>query len=280
MTVESGISEAVSGLEHAAGQAAEKWNWQNPRMRQLASMGAAELVCAGVSAVALGALYSLGCSPPAQHAPEDEAHAPTDGKKDFVKAASAHHLPAEARKTCPAPGEKAGPLEAVNRILANAVFKPLLPMMEGIDRFLSGLWVDGFRQREKMSAEQRAREYLNNTETYGGAFAAGFTAKLFTRDWLNSALRAPMSRGHGTWVLAVDEGVHLGAIALMNSVFSKQTNDLTAGLSSMLQKAGLSKEQADNIALYTVVMEGPNAIGFAAASHQILKGDPHAPVAR
>lgn len=172
--------------------------------------------------------------------------------------------------------DKLAPRETgyVKKVLSKNIVQPLLPVVDTADYMLSGLWKHSYEERKKMGAADRATEVTENLFNYGLSGGLGLAAKIIVRDHLNAKLGVPMSKSHGWSVLAVDEGMHIGTIVLMDTALSKKTNDVKEGISCMLQKsANMEKKKADELANYTVVWELPNAVGFLSGITAIYGGN-------
>ncbi len=123
---------------------------------------------------------------------------------------------------------------------------------------------ENYQKRMSMSDEDRANRLTNAAFRYGlagiGAYSTAFAvnyqaAKVMGAPFSNSALRN---------VLALDAGVHLGAIAFMSSpIMADTTTKLKHSLNGVFKALGFSEEKSEDMSTYSIGIALPNYATFA-----------------
>ena len=139
------------------------------------------------------------------------------------------------------------------------------------------------------SRQERAEQIAKRVIVFSSAWSISMIAKIITRKWINEKLnlvpKAPRSGNwwkdfktdylepskHDTDVLLWDEGVHYGSLLLLNTGLAKVTDNMLHATSNVLQKCGISKGKADELAGMAVIWELPNLLGFAAGTGRIAQ---------
>ncbi len=126
--------------------------------------------------------------------------------------------------------------------------------------------------------EERAQKYGEYLTLFGLSAVAGVAAELGVRGAMNRWLgvkganvakgwKKYIPTGHDLAVVAVDRGVHIGAILATNTIGAKHADNAMDGITGFLQKSfGWPEERAKKAAEMLVVYEGPNWLGFGAAT--------------
>lgn len=124
--------------------------------------------------------------------------------------------------------------------------------------------------------EQRAEALAKTIIVFSSAWAISMAAKLGTRIAMNKLMHLPSVPSTGNWlkdmlpqahdlrVVAWDEGVHLGALLLMNTASAKTTDSMIKGTTNMLKRWGLPEQKAKEVASMGIIWELPNLLGLAA----------------
>jgi hypothetical protein len=150
------------------------------------------------------------------------------------------------------------------------------------------------------SREERAEALAKTMIVFSAAWAASMGAKLLTRgavnrwtgvnphelpksgNWfkdqwntINAELKNPETRK----IFLADEGIHYGSILLMNTAGAHVTDEMINSTGNLLNKCGIPKHKAHEIASMAIVWELPNLLGMAAGIGSIaqnhLKGASH-----
>ncbi|MBY0407043.1 MAG: hypothetical protein K2Q01_05075 [Rickettsiales bacterium] len=188
-------------------------------------------------------------------------------------------------------------LSGAAKCLAKCVVEPFLdPIERGLSKIckLRECQVNPDEPREKR-AEQLAKTLL----VFGAAYAASLEAKFLTRHGINryfglhgghNARIAPAANAttwqkfkhYGTlkhWsaedkaIMFADEGMHLGALYLMNNTFAPFTDRMIKDTTGVIQKqTGWTKEKSHEVASMMWVWEAANGLG-ALAGMGIIAGN-------
>lgn len=165
----------------------------------------------------------------------------------------------------------------------------VLPFLDKIEWGLSKVCkLEECKVDKNQSREERAERLARVIVIFGGAWAASMVAKGFARRQFNSHMGIVDEEAvkTGNWIMdnvvykitkpnelklfAIDEGVHYGSLFLMNTAFAKETDKMIDTVSDILEKRGVSKQKANELATMAVVWEGSNLLGFASGIGNIL----------
>ena len=173
---------------------------------------------------------------------------------------------------------------------SKSIGKIIEPHLDNIEKFLSTVCkLEECQPDPNKSRQERAETIGKTCVVFGAAWALSLAAKLATRKRMNEAfglsVKAPRTglwykdffndylkpSAHDTNVLKWDEGVHYGSLLLLNTVGAKYTDDMLHSTSKVLQKCGMSKTKADELAAMGIIWELPNILGFVAGVGAITK---------
>lgn len=187
-------------------------------------------------------------------------------------------------------------LQGAAKCVAKCVIEPFLePIENGLSKIckLEECQVDLSKPRE-VRAEQLARTII----LFGAAYAASMEMKLLTRHGINDHFgihsghkEIPPPPDAKFWdkvkhkvmlrhwsaedkvIFAADEGIHLGALYLLNNTLAQQTDSMIHSSSKMLQKyLNWTPEKAHEVASMAWIWEAPNGLG-ALAGMGIIAGN-------
>ena len=166
--------------------------------------------------------------------------------------------------------------------------KIIEPYLDNVERGLKTVCkLEECQPDENTPRLERAEKIAKTMIIFGTAWSVSMGAKIFTRKWINEKLKLttkPERTGnwwhdiyndylkpssHDTQVLIWDEGVHYGSLLLLNTGLSKITDNVLHATSGVLQKCGISKNKANEMAAMAVIWEVPNLLGFAAGAGRI-----------
>ncbi len=126
------------------------------------------------------------------------------------------------------------------------------------------------------SPEERARKLAHVLVVFTPAFAAGLLTKMAMRRGSNEKLGMPDAHpwyrldkmnSHDLKLLALDDGVHIGAMVFLGTLGAGIADTMIDGATSIMHKVfGVNEKKAHDLASMGVLVEVvPNALGFIAA---------------
>lgn len=163
----------------------------------------------------------------------------------------------------------------------------VMPFLDTIESGLSKVCkLEECQVDKNQSREERAEKIARALLLFGSAWALSLAAKIGTRRGWNhlNGIADEKPAPTGNWLkdkinhklapnelklFAIDEGIHYGSLFLMNTVFAKDTDKLIHTVSGILEKHGMSKQKANEVATMAIVWEGSNLLGFGAGLGQI-----------
>lgn len=162
------------------------------------------------------------------------------------------------------------PLDPVVNYVAKHIVEPNLATFESKLDYLPSLQKPEDKERlQQMSPPERAKTLAKFLVDYSLAFSVGVAAQTKGQELVDRVFQIPNLKSHdryGYWkVTAVDRGVQLGSIVMLNTIGTKPSIAVQRGLQSILEKSGLSEDAANEAASYTVNWLTPNLAGMAAA---------------
>jgi hypothetical protein len=163
------------------------------------------------------------------------------------------------------------------QVVAKTCIEPFQDVIERQMKKFAKL--DDFKVDEKKTKEERAEMYAHALMVFGSAWIISWGAKLWTRAHLNArgteaAENISLAKKINplNWsledvaIVAADEGVHYGSILAMatNDKLATTADEKIQSLTNVLEKTGISREKAKELASYAVIYELPNALGMFA----------------
>jgi len=165
------------------------------------------------------------------------------------------------------------------------------PHLDFIEKKLALCHLPECQVDETKTREERAHRLASGIYTFGTAYLVALAAKFATRESVNRLLKVPKTEaptGPGIWnkvkpyipivdssrdanmITFADEAVHFGSLIYLNTKGSPMTEDHINKMSSILQKAGMSKEKARDVSTMAMVWEVPNFLGMLSGSAAIV----------
>lgn len=186
-------------------------------------------------------------------------------------------------------------LKGASKCLATCVIEPFL---EPIERSLSKVCkLEECQVDPTKSRAERAEQLAKTAIVFGAAWAVALEAKLFTRHKINDhfGIHSGVSRkppaNSTTWetikhygklrhwtnedkvIFAVDEGMHLGALYLLNNTLAPFTDRMIKNTTGTIERTtGWSHEKSHQVASMAWIWEAANALG-AVAGIGIIAGN-------
>lgn len=156
-------------------------------------------------------------------------------------------------------------------VLAKVVVEPNLDFIEStINRVCK---LEECKKDESIPREERAHNLAKTGVVFTASWVASMAAKLGTRRVMNGAFGIQDHSGSGSWwrptrkeliLLAADEPVHYGSLLLANTSLAPATDAFIRTTTDVLNKCGVPKEKAHELASYTMIWEMPNFLGLLA----------------
>lgn len=156
-------------------------------------------------------------------------------------------------------------------VLAKVVIEPNLDFIEKtINRVCK---LEECKRDESIPREERAHSLAKTGVVFTASWAASMAAKLATRRVLNHSFGI---QDHSGWdnkwaptrkewiILAADEPVHYGSLILANTAAASTTDTFIRSTQGVLEKCGVPKDKAHELASYTMIWEMPNFMGLLA----------------
>lgn len=159
-------------------------------------------------------------------------------------------------------------VDKVSRVIAKTCVEPYLETIEKGMRSIchsKDCQVDPRKPRE-----ERALAYARYLTRFGASFAVGIISEPLIRTGLNKwwKVKNPASNVR---VLSLDKTVHLGALAIVNTIGAKQTDAVIDTTSSILQKTlGWSPERSKKAADGTIRWEASNLFSAVVTSFYMI----------
>ncbi len=183
-------------------------------------------------------------------------------------------------------------IKNVSKVVSKICIEPYL---DTIEKYMDKCKIEGCKVDQTKPRDERAEKYAQTLAVYSSAILLSLWAKSLARDGMNTLFkvggvkdtRLPPNASLGkkimshvpfvNWssekrmIFAIDEGVHLGALAYLNTKGADITDENIKSVSNILQKTfGFSKERADRASTMFNVWEVPNFVGMAAGYGTIL----------
>ena len=178
-------------------------------------------------------------------------------------------------------------VNSVSKVVSKACIEPFLDTIEGVMQKTCKL--KECQPDFTKSRQERAEQYAKYVTLFAASIPLGVGTEMLARIWLNNKfkVKAPPSDGLRKWlqertptfmhsqlptwhdvkVVGIDRGIHLGAILGVNTLLSKQADTAIDGITHCLQKSlNWPADRAKRAAEMLVVYEGPNWLGFSAAT--------------
>ncbi len=160
-------------------------------------------------------------------------------------------------------------------VLANTVVLPLLdPIEHTLDRACK---LEECKRDPDVPREERAKHLAKTLVVFGASWATAMIFKIETRRYMNRSFDIPSdTRPDAKWwefwklsrkefmILAADEGVHYGALGLLNTSAAHTTDQVIRSTRNMLMKCGVPEDKAQELSAYTMIWEMPNFLGLLA----------------
>ncbi len=175
-------------------------------------------------------------------------------------------------------------LAPVKRVMAKAI-KPFLGTADMIMDNLPALESDEeTAERKAMNDDERAYHYADMTFDTGVSFAASLALQSFLQDKIDNYRGVgykPEPTGnffHDNFVNPYNRAVTFDKISsaamggLMNTMLAKENEAMQDSLQSVLEKAGMDKEVANDKAKAAVNLAIPNAVGMVVATALLSHG--------
>lgn len=178
--------------------------------------------------------------------------------------------------------------KATTKFLARYIFVPYLDYAENTLGYVCRL--KECQPDQTKSREERAENLARATMLFVPAFVTSWAAKIATRKLTNKFLKVedhapPQSRkwwelhkmmsGKDWTVIGLDEGVHLGAIWLVNAGVPDISDGMLRTTQRIFEKAGVPKEKAKDMASMLVIWELPNVMGWLAGVGGVIHHHTH-----
>lgn len=166
-----------------------------------------------------------------------------------------------------------GALKSTSKAISKAVIEPHLDVIESTMSNLCKL--EACKTDKTVPREDRAEKIAHTLLVFGAAWVGAFVTKVATRRIFNEKVLGIRDRGHSShkwWklsndeklIIGLDEGIHYGSLLLLNTGAAVHTDAMINTTSSILEKAGLSKEKSKELAGMSVIWELPNLLGLFA----------------
>ena len=184
-------------------------------------------------------------------------------------------------------------LKGAAKCLSKCVIEPFLdPIENGLTKIckLEECQVDPTKPRA-----ERAEQLAKTVIVFGAAYVAAMQAKLLTRHKINDHFGIHSGHAHippaanaTTWekvkhyaklkhwsnedkvIFATDEGIHLGALYLLNNTLAPQTDSMIKSSTKVIQRVtGWPEEKAHEIASMAWIWEAANGLGAIAGMGMI-----------
>ncbi len=187
-------------------------------------------------------------------------------------------------------------LKGAAKCLSKCVIEPFLdPIETGLSKIckLEECQVDPSKPRE-----ERAEQLAKTVIVFGAAYVAAMEAKLLTRHGINDHFgihsghaNIPPAANATSWekvkhygtlkhwsnedkvIFAVDEGIHMGALYMLNNTMAPFTDHMIKSSSKTIQKTmGWSEEKSHEVASMAWIWEAANGLG-AIAGMGVIAGN-------
>jgi len=176
-----------------------------------------------------------------------------------------------------------GIINGVSNALAKTVIEPFLDPIEHAMAKVCKL--EECKTDLSVSREERSRNIARTLMLFGASGVAAYGSKIWTRRAMNHQFG--IESDETNWwnilklsrkekiIFAADEGVHYGSMILLNTGAAGVTDDFIRTVQNVMEKCGMSKKKAHELAGYTMVWELPNFLGLIAglsaiyATHKI-----------
>lgn len=149
----------------------------------------------------------------------------------------------------------------------------VLPFLDPIEKGLGKIChLEECKRDDSIPREERAERLAKTLVVFGVAWVASMAAKLETRRLMNRSLGVDdphqgsffhLSRKEAI-IVGTDEVVHYGSLLAANTMGASVTDDFIRTTQGVLEKCGVPKEKAHELAAYTMVWEMPNLLGLLA----------------
>lgn len=170
-------------------------------------------------------------------------------------------------------------IKASTQFVAKHIIEPYLDVIEKGMGALCRL--EECQSDKTLSREERSEKIAHAIVLFVPAFLAGYATKVQMRRIMNHLTEVEKMKPNSWWkiwegmeigkytphekfVIAWDEGVHIGSLLLLNTGASQYTDHLIRGTRSMLEGFGLSKQKANDLASMGMIWEFPNFLGLLA----------------
>lgn len=186
-------------------------------------------------------------------------------------------------------------MKFASKTISKLVVEPYLDTIESVVSRVCKL--EECKPDLKVSREDRAEKIAKTMIVFGGAYVASMGVKLFARRKMNEitgivehipAKLPPTAtlwekvKHYGTFqfmapeeklIFLADEGVHLGALYLLNNQMAPFTDDMIKRSTKLIQKTtGVSEAKAHEISNMAWIWEASNGLG-AAAGMAVIAGN-------
>jgi hypothetical protein len=193
-----------------------------------------------------------------------------------------------------------GVVALADKVIPKEVFEPaskflgkhiVEPILDPIDKVVSSVCkLEECKSDPSLSREERAKRIGHGMIVFGAAYAISMGVKLSMRPFLRDKfdpdikpLSLKLDKNAPTWdkvkhwakgntlsthermITVADEGVHYGALFLLNSPMAGVTDDLIRSTTKMIHKTtGLSDEKSNEVAKMIWVWDASNVLGAMA----------------
>ncbi len=162
------------------------------------------------------------------------------------------------------------------------------PNLHAIEKGMSSMCrLEECKVDESVPEEERAKRLAHTLMLFGASWVAGMAVKMQTRRGLNRLMDLPsdhdevpiwqfwkLSKKEAT-ILVADEGVHYGALLMLNTGIANKTDGLIRATTNILTSCGVPEKKAHELAAFGMIWELPNALGLLAGLGAIYHTNTH-----
>ena len=127
-------------------------------------------------------------------------------------------------------------------------------------------------ERHQLPRDQQARRITDYIiDQFGLRFGASIVGQFATQDYFINKFNAGVSRKHNGMSVAIDRGVQLGSVFLLNTVAADQAIAAQNGLIKTFKKMGMEEEKAEQWANFGVNFTLPNLAAYAVSAEFLTR---------